>query len=83
MFDIIIDDGDHTFESNFSFLVNSIHKLKTGGIFVIEDILNHDVERFLPILENIKQEFSLQHIELIRLPFAPNQIDNNIIIMIK
>jgi hypothetical protein len=45
--------------------------------------LNHDVERFLPILENIKQEFSLQHIELIRLPFEPNQIDNNIIVIIK
>lgn len=83
MFDIIIDDGDHTFESNFSFLVNSIHKLKTGGIFVIEDILNHDVERFLPILENIKQDLSLHHIELIRLPFEPNKIDNNIIIIIK
>jgi len=83
MFDIIIDDGDHSFYSNYTFLVNSIHKLKAGGIFVIEDLLNHDVEKFLPILENIKQEFSLQHIELIRLPFAPNQIDNNIIVIIK
>jgi hypothetical protein len=38
MFDIIIDDGPHTYTSNYNFFVNSIHKLKIGGIFIIEDI---------------------------------------------
>ena len=38
MFDIIIDDGPHTYTSNYNFFVNSIHKLKIGGIFIIEDV---------------------------------------------
>jgi len=37
-FDIIVDDGPHTFLSNLLFYQNSIHKLKTNGIFIIEDI---------------------------------------------
>lgn len=38
MFDIIIDDGLHTDEANYTFLMNSYHKLKPGGIYVIEDV---------------------------------------------
>jgi hypothetical protein len=37
-FDIIIDDGPHTYLSNILFYKKSIHKLKTNGIYVIEDI---------------------------------------------
>jgi hypothetical protein len=38
MFDIIIDDGLHTDEANYTFLMNSHHKLNSGGIYVIEDV---------------------------------------------
>lgn len=37
-FDIMIDDGPHTYSSNILFYKISIHKLKTNGIYVIEDI---------------------------------------------
>ena len=37
-FDIIIDDGPHTYLSNILFYKNSINKLKTNGIYIIEDI---------------------------------------------
>jgi SAM-dependent methyltransferase len=37
-FDIIIDDGLHTFNANVCFFENSIHKLKSKGYFIIEDI---------------------------------------------
>ena len=37
-FDIIIDDGPHTHSSNILFYKNSIHKLNTNGIYIIEDI---------------------------------------------
>jgi hypothetical protein len=37
-FDIIIDDGPHTYSSNILFYTNSIHKLKKNGIYIIEDI---------------------------------------------
>lgn len=37
-FDLIIDDGLHAFEANRNFLENSFHKLKSGGLFIIEDV---------------------------------------------
>jgi hypothetical protein len=37
-FDIIIDDGPHTYSSNILFYKNSIHKLKKNGIYIIEDV---------------------------------------------
>jgi len=37
-FDIIVDDGPHTYLSNILFYKKSIHKLKTNGIYIIEDI---------------------------------------------
>jgi SAM-dependent methyltransferase len=36
--DIIIEDGLHTFEANVSFLEASLHHLRPGGIYVVEDI---------------------------------------------
>jgi hypothetical protein len=38
MFDIIVDDGPHTYSSNILFYKNSINKLKTNGMYIIEDI---------------------------------------------
>ena len=37
-FDIIIDDGFHSFDAACCLYENSIHKLKKGGIYIIEDI---------------------------------------------
>lgn len=37
-FDLMIDDGPHTYNSNFLFYINSINKLKNGGLYIIEDI---------------------------------------------
>jgi hypothetical protein len=37
-FDLIIDDGFHSYEANSNFLINSRQMLAPGGIYVIEDI---------------------------------------------
>ena len=39
-FDIIIDDGPHTFESMVFYIQNYIHLVKDGGVLVLEDIIN-------------------------------------------
>lgn len=39
-FEIIIDDGLHTFKTGISTFENSFHKLKPNGIYVIEDVRN-------------------------------------------
>jgi hypothetical protein len=47
-FDIIIDDGPHTFESQLVTIKNYLHKLNDGGLLVIEDIAS---------IENAKKLF--------------------------
>lgn len=37
-FDIIIDDGLHLFDANRCFFENSFFKVKSGGLYIIEDI---------------------------------------------
>lgn len=45
-FDVIIDDGLHDYSANITFFENSIHMLKEGGIYIIEDVLEHQKEKF-------------------------------------
>ena len=36
-FDLIIEDGLHELQANIHFATHSLHKLKPGGIFIVED----------------------------------------------
>lgn len=46
-FDVIIDDGPHTDESQFFFLREYFKLLKPGGIMVLEDIINTNITQDL------------------------------------
>lgn len=72
-FDLMIDDGLHTFDANATFAVGAFHKLNPGGIFVIEDIIDHQINLlcFDAFLRGFRQPAAL-----IRLPHATNQVDN-------
>ena len=37
-FDLIIDDGNHSYEAAVNLFFNSFDKLKTGGLYIIEDV---------------------------------------------
>ena len=37
-FDLIIDDGLHTFDASVTFFDNSFSKLKKTGVYIIEDV---------------------------------------------
>ena len=82
-FDIIIDDGKHEYISNVNFLENSYHKLKKGGIFIIEDLTRSTFDGFQERIEEIKQRLFPSHIQLIAIPNEKNSIDNNILIIQK
>jgi hypothetical protein len=56
-FDLIIDDGPHTYSSNFLFYTNSINKLNQYGIYIIEDV-NVD---FIDNLYNEIIKYNLEH----------------------
>lgn len=51
-FDVIIDDGLHMFDANRTFFLNSVHKLRPGGIFVIEDMWQSTTERFWETIQS-------------------------------
>ena len=54
-FDIIIDDGLHEPEANYNFFINSFHKLKKNGVFVIEDVSN----MYLVYLQNKLKDYDI------------------------
>lgn len=83
MFDIIIDDGAHAFHPNYNFMIHSLHKLKKGGLFIIEDLLADNVAQFNKILHEIKSKYDLEYIGMLHLPLEANKVDNNMVIIRK
>ena len=78
-FDIIIDDGLHTYEAAITLFLNSFDKLKKNGIYIIEDI------NFLYI-DKIYKKLSFYNPELIILNDSLNKYqsnDNNLILVRK
>lgn len=80
-FDVVIEDGLHTFDANKVFLENFIDMVKDGGIFIIEDI---DIRYFDQFKEYISLNKHKYHfMELVEIPNEKNKGDNNIILIIK
>jgi predicted methyltransferase len=80
-FDVVIEDGLHTFEANKIFLENFIDVVKDGGIFIIEDI---DIKYFSEFNEYILlNRDKYKHFELLIIPNEKNKGDNNVIFIIK
>jgi hypothetical protein len=72
-FDIIIDDGLHSFEANSLFLQNSFYKLRPAGYYFVEDIelADQNIKRY----DNFFSKFG-QSGALVRLPSVANNYDN-------
>lgn len=80
-FDIIIEDGLHTFEANVCFLENSIHKLKRGGYYIIEDIVFGEERRMLEKIEEWKTKFPFMQFTLLKIPHTRNNVDNTLLVV--
>lgn len=81
-FDIIIDDGLHTPEAANIFLLNAVHRLKKGGIYVIEDCHRDLESNYLTLMEEWKKYFTF--VSLLNIyPSYQNPYDNRLIICIK
>ena len=84
--DIIIEDGWHTFPAQVCFFENSIHKLKKGGIYIIEDVHKNLIEdeNFYP---NQIKKWRTENSNLIfwvcQLPSKLGALANNLIIIKK
>lgn len=67
-FDIIIDDGPHTLESQLKSIELYLPKLKKNGLFVIEDIQSTDwfdslIDKFNSVCNN-RNEYNIECIDL-------------------
>jgi hypothetical protein len=85
-FDIMIDDGLHTFEAAICLFENSFSQLKAHGIYVIEDMSLNDIPRFkdyfqhLPNAKHLTVNYMLMPMGTINSPLYK---DNNLIIIRK
>jgi hypothetical protein len=78
-FDLIIDDGLHTFEAGICLFENSFDKLREGGIYIIEDVDPSYLKKLSHYL-NSNNSF-----EIIRLKSKNKKLlkDNNLIVVRK
>ena len=79
-FDIIIEDGLHTFEANKCFFENSIHKLKKRGVYIIEDINRESFDKINEEVEKWKDIYSSLIFRFIEIP-GHNTWDNNLLVI--
>lgn len=82
-FDIIVEDGLHKFDANVCFLENSLHKIKTGGHYIIEDIQWSELNLWIDKIKEYKNIFPNYLFKIISLELSTNTYDNNIIHVIK
>ena len=80
-FDIIIEDGLHTFDANVCFFENSIHKLNKNGYYIIEDILNSDLVLFNNKVDEWKKRYNYLTFTLLNIPSTRNNFDNNLLVI--
>jgi hypothetical protein len=79
--DILIEDGLHTFEANMTFLEESLANLRPGGIYITEDILASDLEKWYRQIENIYSKQYIGHeFVLVSLANTANR-DNNLLVI--
>ena len=62
-FDLIIDDGMHTMDAGYKFFENSFHKLKYGGIYIIEDLHINYIKKLTKKLIKFKPMIVTTNIE--------------------
>lgn len=78
-FDLIIDDGLHTYEASITFFENIVERLANKGIYVIEDVRKFELIKYLRYFET--KEFSVDIVVLHRDHIGID--DNNCIVIRK
>lgn len=77
-FDIMIDDGLHTFDAGVCLFEGSFHKIKNGGIYIIEDVKMNDIVNFIAYFQKRKM-----NVEVVNLYRKNIQVGDNSLIIIR
>jgi len=81
LFDIIIDDGLHTTEANVLFFEKSVHKLRPGGVYIIEDVEGGLLPEWFKQVSAWEKKYPRIRFEIKNnLPINGNYNDNNLIV---
>lgn len=78
-FDLILEDGLHTYAANKTFLQNSIHMVSDGGFYIIEDIVNDRIPLYKDLVHYVLQN-NFKYAEIIKIPNDNNFSDNTIFV---
>ena len=82
-FDIIIEDGLHTFNANVCFFENSIHKLNPNGYFIIEDICKAEEHLFIDKIKEWELKYDYCLFKLLDIPSSRNRCDNRLLVVFR
>lgn len=82
-FDIIVEDGLHTFNANVCFFENSIHKLNPNGYFIIEDIVHYEEELFINKIKEWELQYKDCLFTLLKIPSTINNHDNTLLVVFR
>ena len=80
-FDIMIDDGLHTFDGIVTFFENSIHKLNPGGYYCVEDIATNHILEWEQKTSLWRVIYPDLQIRMFKINNILNSNDNNMIII--
>lgn len=78
-FDIILDDGLHTFEAGITLFVNSIERLGATGCYIIEDVSLNNLLRYEAYFQTT--DYSVQYVSLN--DRNRNQLGDNSLVIVK
>jgi hypothetical protein len=81
-FDIIVEDGMHSFDSSVIFLDNSIHKLKNNGIYIIEDIAVDEINLWYEFSKTFEKKYPNFNFQFVSIEHN-NTFDNNVFVITK
>ena len=82
--DLIIEDGLHTLEASRNFLDGSLRMLRTGGLYVAEDIATETLPAWRRLLAEVYAPgFPACAFVLARVPNRRNRVDNNLLVVRK
>jgi glycosyltransferase involved in cell wall biosynthesis len=80
-FDIMVDDGLHEASANICFFLESIGRLRPGGIYVIEDVTPNDAElvgNFARCIACVSKSIVFEELD-----HPANKVDNRLLILQK
>lgn len=78
-FDLMVDDGLHTFDAGVTLFLGSVDKLANNGIYVIEDVHPNELVQFKDFFHG--KEFIVEYVNLFRPAIALN--DNSLVVVRK